>query len=99
MKKAKFIRKLEDFNGDARLYELSPPMEYTRYEDCEEKKKKAKYVIVSAVVALYSGPETFIFSATKRGEIRHWSELKGSFRGELDHAQALNNAGYEITGE
>jgi hypothetical protein len=74
---------LPNFNGKAQLYRLSPPL-----GDIE-------YVVVSAVVA-YSGPETYIFPADESGEVTGWCELHGSFRGELDHAAALEGAGYEV---
>ena len=70
--------------GNASLYRLTPPLQ------------KHKYVIVSAVVAPYSGAETYIFPANKQGEVTDWGELEGSFRGSLDHLTALENAGYDI---
>lgn len=94
-KVAKFIKELEGFSGKAELYKLEPAIEQTSWVD--DKVKKYDYVIVSAIVAPYSGPETYIFGATKDGEIANWSELNGSFRGALDHEQALKNAGYEVT--
>lgn len=45
---------------------------------------------------MFSGPETYIFPADKTGEIVNWSELDGSFKGGLDHEQALVNAGFEV---
>ena len=88
MKSAKFMKQLSDFTGDARLYQLSDFVDYDE--------GKTKYIIVSAVVAPYSGSETYIFPANKKGEVIDWGELDGSFRGGLDHEQALRNAGYEI---
>lgn len=55
-----------------------------------------KYVIVSATIALFSGHETLIFAADKNGAIKNWTDLPGSFRGGLDHEQALKNAGYKL---
>ena len=78
-------RNLDGFNGDARLYRCAPPLD------------GHEYVIVSAAVVFMTGPETYIFGATKDGEIENWSELDGSFRGGLDHVHALNEAGYEVT--
>ena len=54
------------------------------------------YVIVSAVLAPYSGPETYIFPAAEDGRALSMLEMSGSFKGALDHAQALANAGYLI---
>jgi hypothetical protein len=75
---------LDGFNGVARLYQLAPPLEGN------------KYVIVSAAIVPFSGPETYIFAADLAGSIRDWHELTGSYRGGLDHARALKSAGYKI---
>jgi hypothetical protein len=83
-KTATFIKQLPGWTGDARLYALSKPL------------AKHKYVVVSAVNAMFSGPETYIFGCDEDGENVSYSELKGSFRGGRDHAQALSGAGYTI---
>ena len=85
MKVAKRIRDLEDFTGSATLYKLDPPM-----------KGGIEFVIVSATTAMFSGAETYIFSADIKGEIVDWSELYGSYRGGLSHVEALKGAGYSI---
>jgi hypothetical protein len=53
-------------------------------------------VAVSAVVAPFSGPETYIFPCDETGWITAWGELDGSYRGGLDHAAALEAAGYTV---
>lgn len=85
---ARFLKNL-NMKGDAKLFELSSPVEYDEAEE-------TKFVVVSAVIAMYSGAETYIFPANEEGEILDWGELDGSFRGGLDHEQALSNAGYEV---
>lgn len=88
------INKLDGWNGDARLYKLSVPMKYQElYEQVE---KDCGYVIVSAVIAPYSGPETYMFAAHESGEPINFLELPGSFKGHLDHELALANAGYSV---
>ena len=77
-------RMIVGFRGDARLYRLTPPL------DGDE------YVIVSAADTL-DGPETYIFAADALASVIDWRELDGSYKGGLDHAQALRNAGYEVT--
>lgn len=67
-----------------RLYRLSEPLE------------GFEYVVVSANTVMFSGPETYIFPADASGRIVDWGELDGSFRGDLDHEAALENAGYEV---
>lgn len=77
-------KKLNGFRGDARVYHLSEPLD------------GAEYVVVSAVVVPYSGPETYIFPADENGEIVDYGELDGSYRGGLDHELALAQAGYAV---
>jgi len=100
MNKAKRVKdRLSGFNGYASLYRLEPPMHYTDYfsgPDNEDVEREAEYVIVSAADVMFSGPETYIFPATSDGKIVDWGELPGSFKGGLDHAQALEGAGYEV---
>ena len=81
MKIAKYIENL-DWISDAKLYVLSEPLE------------GHNHVVVSAVVAYWSGPETYIFGCDERGNVVDFIELEGSFRGELDHDKALKHAGY-----
>jgi hypothetical protein len=86
-KTAKQIAVITDWKSDARVFELSEPLD------------GHKFVIVSAVDAMFSGPETYIFPAVAKGEdweASDMGELDGSFRGDLNHAEALRNAGYEI---
>ena len=102
--KAILIKKLDGFTGDARLYRLDPPLIMKDYDGnvILDKKGNAtahQYVVVSATDAMFSGPETFIFPANKTGNITSWSELNGSFKGDLDHEEALRNAGYSIVEE
>lgn len=82
---------LPDFTGQANLYRLDPPI---AADDSE--KGPWEYVVTSAVVAPYTGPETYIFASDENGEVVDWGELNGSYRGALDHEQALRNAGYEV---
>jgi hypothetical protein len=96
MKTAKLITDLTNkFNGEAQLYRVDPPMVTVEYGPDGETELKHEYVIVSAVVA-FGKPETYIFPADEDGEIVSWSEMEGSFRGELDIPKALALAGYSI---
>jgi hypothetical protein len=105
-KTAKFVKNMPngEFRGKASLYRLSHPVSYYFYDDncnfyddnCKEIHKETSYVIVSAVIAMFSGPETYIFPTTETGEILNWGELDGSYRGGLNHDTALLNAGYEL---
>jgi hypothetical protein len=94
-KTARFIRDV-GWKGDARLYRVDPPMLTHSWGDEDASPTEHEHVIVSAVVAMYSGPETYIFPATAEGEAVDMLEMDGSFRGALDHEQALRNAGYEV---
>jgi len=75
---------LGGFSGSAKLYRLNPPFE------------KHRYVVASATVALFSGPETYLFGSDARGKIKDWGELPGSYRGGLSEDTAIRNAGYEV---
>lgn len=84
--KAKFIleKPINQVGAIQRLYKTNPPLDGN------------KYVIVSAVMAILSGPETFIFPSNKDGDITEFGELNGSYKGGLSHQIALENAGYEV---
>ena len=75
---------LNGFTGQAAHYRLDPPLD------------GAEFVVVSATVAMFSGPETYIFAADESGKITDFSEKDGSYRGGLDHAEALEGAGYAV---
>ena len=89
MKAVTFIRRMDGFKGDARLYQLS---ENCRSDDGIE----YDHIIVSAANCMFTGPETYIFPADKNGNVIDWGELEGSQRGALDHESILIDAGYAI---
>lgn len=97
---AKYLATLPGYQGDARVYRVTPPMEYSGIGwRRDEPTLHTDYVIVSAADVMFTGPETYIFPAKKAGdtfEPINFLELEGSFRGDLDHEQALANAGYEV---
>jgi hypothetical protein len=86
---ATFIKQ-QNGNGDGRVYRLDPPMDL--YDE-----GTTEYVWVSAANAMFSGPETYVFACDASGEVTDWCEQRGSFKGALDHAEALRGAGYEVT--
>jgi hypothetical protein len=95
MAQARFIKIIE---GSAphvtqHLYRVTPPMrnEYTERDH--------EFVVVSASMVPYTGPETYIFPADEEGHIIDWMEMDGSYRGGLNHAEALSRAGYVVTSE
>ncbi|MHA1941933.1 MAG: hypothetical protein ACW97P_09420 [Candidatus Hodarchaeales archaeon] len=96
MKTARFIESLDHWKSDARLYELSEPMQYKGLQFKDQEDGQTKFVIVSAVIAPFYGPETYIFPATKDGQAINHLKMEGSFRGDLDHRQALLDAGFDI---
>ena len=94
---AKLIKStLLGFRGTVHLYELSDPVAFDYPYSNRIFCIHTNYVVVSEANIPYSGPETYIFPADKDGEVLSWTELKGSFRGELNHERALQNAGYEV---
>lgn len=86
---AKKLRKLEGWKGDARLYSLSAPVTY-------EDDRTTDHIIVSAVVALFSGPETMVFSADASGEPLSFLEMAVACG--LDHAAAIARLGAVLDG-
>ena len=90
MKTATEISRSQSQSGaNWRHYQVSPPV-------VDEDGNSHDYVIVSAVVAMFSGPETYIFPADESGKVVDWGELDGSYRGGLDHTAALAGAGYTV---
>ncbi len=79
---------LQSWTGDARLYRLDPPLTYDAGLTTE-------YVIVSAVIAPFTGAETMLFASDAHG-VAGDSDVAGFTRGSLDHAAALKAAGYTI---
>lgn len=85
-----------EFRGHAALYRLDPPIKVDEEEAVDDGSTSFAFVIVSAATVPFSGPETYIFPATEDGEIVGWGELRGSYRGGLDHTEALEGAGYTV---
>ena len=94
-KTATQLKVLDGFVGDARLYKLDPPLQEESWDD-DDAPEEWEYVVVSAAVAMFSGPETYIFGADKSGKVVAWGELSGSYRGGLSHSEALSGAGYSV---
>lgn len=83
---AEFVRNLEGFRGEVKLYKLSKPVPYYNYS--EEPLPLTDHIVISAV----NFPmETFIFPATSNGEVINWAELPGSEKYIMDHDRALAN--------
>jgi hypothetical protein len=87
-------RNLPGATGVAHLYRLDPPVADTAWGG--NPNDTFEFVRVSATVVPGSGPETYIFPADETGAVIDWGELPGSYRGGLDHAEALRGAGYEV---
>lgn len=96
VKTATYVRDKKRFQGRASLYHVNPPIGYDMDYDTDEYQSKTDFVIVSTVVAPFSGLETFIFPADKNGEITSWGELDGSQRGTSSHREVLEAAGYTL---
>ena len=77
-----------------KLYKLSEPFEVKDWNG--EVEHTIEYIVVSAVNAMFSGPETYIFPAKEDGEVISFGELPGSFRGGYDHDAAV--AGFLASG-
>jgi len=96
MNKAVFIKGEVGPNGqEQHFYKVDPPMESRSWYK-GDKIKKFDYVMVSAAVVPFGGPETYIFGCDEEGTVLDWGELKGSYQGGLSHEEALDGAGYKI---
>lgn len=85
----------DGMNGSKRLFRLDPPLRQRDwFADEDDAFTEHEIVVVSAAIA-FGSPETYIFPADRSGEITDFGELDGSFRGSLDHEEALRNAGYD----
>ncbi len=93
MKTATLLKTIEKPNNpgaEQAIYTLSEPLQgHTT-------------VLVSAIPGIIRSvslePETYIFGFdVAADEVVEWGELDGSFRGEMNHAKALDGAGYEVT--
>ena len=83
-------------NGNQVLWKLSEPVGYDHDWKTNEPAGVTGYVITSAVVAMFTGPETYIFPADADGNVIDWGEMEGSLRGTLSHEAAILSAGWEI---
>ena len=98
--KAVFLRNLDRFTGHASLYELDEEIGYGEgWYEPGEFAGYTRYVVVSATDVMPSGPETYIFPADEDGNVLSWQEMTGSYRGGLDHAEALRRMGATVDGE
>lgn len=94
---ATFVRDVEGWTGDARLFRLSKPVPY---ED-----GATEYVIVSAsggpaeAWSIWGNtPETAIFPSDAEGR-RIGSALREPLEEAEDHAAAIKDAGWTLAGE
>lgn len=90
--KALFVRSVrEGFNGDARLYKLSDPIEFKKYNFDTKGIDvfKADHIIVSSVSNAWAH-ETMAFPADENGTILDWGSLACGDYG--DHEGVLREA-------
>lgn len=93
MTTATFIKNWYNGVADQSLYRLDDPVSYKDENDAEQ---STEYVVVSAAIAMFTGPETYIFPADEDGKVLDWGELEGSYRGGLDKKSALEGAGWVV---
>lgn len=87
-----FVRSVrEGFNGDARLYKLSSPIEFKKYNFDTKSTDvfKADHIIVSSVSNAWAH-ETMAFPADENGAILDWGSLACGDYG--DHEGVLREA-------
>lgn len=83
---ATFIKDMTSRTATQKLYRMSPPHE------------GHEHVVSSGVASAFDTglPETYLFGAEADGKVISYSELDGSFRGSVDHDEAIRSAGYEV---
>lgn len=93
--KATFIRKIENWLGDASLYKLDPPYVAKSYnDDSKEQTKEIEFVIASSVNHKFAC-ETMIFEANKNGDCVSFMDL-ACITENQSHADCLKKLGYSI---
>ena len=92
-------RQVSGTGAKQRLYRMIPPVTYEKFNGGHFQTFETDFVLVSAVDSSDHGPETYIFPADRGGMVLSWTELDGSFVGDMDHGQAMTNAGYKIITE
>lgn len=93
MEVATLVKSLDGWRGKAALYRLSKPL--TGWGDDS---LSFEYVVASAVRVPHVGDtETYLFGADAEGNVVSWMELPGSTKHTLDHAEALREAGYNLS--
>jgi transcription elongation factor Elf1 len=86
-KTARFIKKA-NYNGDARLYELSTPIDYEGGQ--------TKHAVVM-VTEMMNGRVAALFPANQKGEILDWGDWNGTRRYCGSHEQFLSGIGFETS--
>lgn len=100
MRTARFIKDVSAQNrsqGQQLHFRLNPGLPEEEYDfDSGEYVEIGKHenVVVSAVVVMFSGPETMIFPADEEGHVISWGDLAAEHH--LEHERVLENLGYEI---
>lgn len=78
-----------------KVYKVDPPIPYIKWTRGEpDQALLTDYVLVSAAIVKFSGPETYIFPSDAEGQVTDWGELEGSYKGGLNHTVALEGMGY-----
>lgn len=83
---ATYVKDLEGWRGEAKLYNISEGITY-------DEDKHTNYIVISAVERfeyLYIH-ETCIFPSDLDGNILDWGELPGSQKNTTDHDLVLSN--------
>lgn len=104
MKKATYMGiGSQTLDHEIRVFHVEPPLdgyEYVSVSARDMSEMTSRLASGLQIPTDYLGidlePETFIFGCNISGTVVSWAELEGSFRGEMNIARALQNAGYTI---
>jgi hypothetical protein len=96
MPTATFIRRLESWKTDARVYQLDPPL-------TDRDGIPREYVIASASLIAPDQVETYLFPADEESladeDRLSNQEMRGSTQGTLSHHEVLRGLGYTVNGD
>lgn len=97
VKRATYMGIKGGLEADQRVFMMDPPLDGNEFVCVSATTmNKIARLANSYGVNLKLEPETYIFACDAAGFITNYGELEGSYRGGMNHAQALMNAGYEI---
>jgi hypothetical protein len=82
--------------GRWKLYKMTPPAVYERYDDDGDKVTKHSDYVIASQAEVFGVSETYLFPANSDFTVASWGELPGSQKGNVSHEDVIRAHGYEI---